>query len=107
TLSAIEKDFIVLTTSAGPMKIFIPSITTIDFVNGRVSSLCDLKPKTVEQTPYFSRVIPYRIDHSLTGGPLVLQDGSINRGIAVHSRCVLSYELTGDVDRFKTKLGFH
>jgi hypothetical protein len=88
------------------MKIALSSVTIVDFTNGRVTSLCDLKPSKVEQTPYFGRVIPYRIDHSLTGGPLILSDGPCARGIAVHSRCVLSYELAGDVDRFKTRLGF-
>jgi hypothetical protein len=106
TLSAFEKDQITLDTSGGSVKVLTSSITTIDFVNGRVSSLCDLKPSSVEQTPYFGRVIPYQIDHSLTGSPLILSDGTVSRGIAVHSRCVLVYQLAGDVDRFKTRLGF-
>ncbi len=88
------------------MRFPIAAITTIDFVNGRVTSLCDYKPTKVEQTPYFGKLMPYQIDHSLTGGPLVTQDGPVTRGIAVHSRCLLSYELTGDVDRFKTRLAF-
>jgi hypothetical protein len=84
----------------------ISSITTIDFLNGRVTYLTDLKPTKVEQTPYFGRLIPYQINKSLTGGPLVLSDGTITRGIAVHSRCVLTYDVSTGFDRFKTKLGF-
>jgi hypothetical protein len=106
SLTGLDRDSLTLTSPAGPLKISLPSVTTIDFVNGRMTSLCDLKPAKVEQTAFFGRVIPYRIDHSLTGGPLVLSDGPCARGIAVHSRCVLSYELAGDVDRFKTRLGF-
>ena len=106
SLSALDHDYLTLIARTGPLRISTASITTVDFVNGRVTSLCDLKPAKVEQIPYLGRVIPYRIDHSLTGGPLILSDGPCARGIAVHSRCVLSYELPGDVDRFKTRLGF-
>jgi hypothetical protein len=87
------------------MKIRLSSISSIDFLNGRVSSLCDFKPTKVEQTPYFGRVMPYQIDKSLTGGPMVLSDGQCPRGIAVHSHCLLEYDVTG-YDRFKTRLGF-
>jgi hypothetical protein len=92
--------------AGSPVKIPLASITTIDFVNGRVTFLTDLKPARVEQTPYFGRVIPYRINQSLTGEPIVLSDGPCPRGIAVHSRCVLQYDVSGGFDRFKTKLGF-
>jgi len=105
-LSGIDHDELLLTTPAATMKIPIPSITSIDFLNGRVSSLCDLKPAKVKQTPYFGRVMPYQVDKSLTGGPLVLSDGPVSRGIAVHSRCVLEYDVSGGFERFKTRLGF-
>jgi hypothetical protein len=106
SLAGLEQSSLLLTAASGSVKLPIASITTIDFVNGRLTSLCDLKPTKVEQTPYFGHLMPYQIDHSLTGGPLITQDGSVARGIAVHSRCVLTYDLTGDVDRFKTRLGF-
>jgi hypothetical protein len=108
SLTGIDHDVLLLTTpaSAAPMRIQLSSISTIDFLNGRVSSLCDLKPAKVEQTPYFNRVMPYQIDKSLTGGPLVLSDGPIARGIAVHSRCVLEFDVSSGFDRFKTRLGF-
>jgi NPCBM/NEW2 domain len=107
TLSAIDHDWIVLTAPAGTsMKVLQTSITTIDFLNGRVSFLTDLKPTKVEQTPYFGRLIPYRVNQSLAGGPLILSDGPCPRGIAVHSRCVLTYDISSGFDRFKTKLGF-
>jgi hypothetical protein len=105
TLAGIDHDALLLATPAATMKIQMSSISSIDFVNGRVSSLCDLKPTKVEQTPYFGRVMPYQVDKSLTGGPLVLSDGPCARGIAVHSRCVLEYDVAG-YERFKTKLGF-
>jgi hypothetical protein len=106
SLTGLEKSSIILSTTSGALPLPMASITSIDFVNGRVTSLCDIKPAKVEQTPYFSHLMPYQIDHSLTGGPLMTQDGPVTRGIAVHSRCVLTYDLSGDVDRFKTRLAF-
>jgi hypothetical protein len=106
SLIGLDHGSILLNTPAAAVRIPLASITTIDFVNGRVTSLCDLKPTKVVQTPYFGRLIPYRVDQSLTGGPLILSDGPCNRGIAVHSRCVLEYELSGEADHFKTRLGF-
>jgi hypothetical protein len=105
SLSRIDHDSLILATPAAEMKIQLSSIASIDFLNGRVSSLCDLKPSKVEEIPYFGRVMPYQIDKSLTGGPLILSDGPCPRGIAVHSHCLLEYDVTG-FDRFKTRLGF-
>jgi len=81
-------------------------VSTISFKNGRLVYLSDLAPAAVEQVPYFDRVIPFRTDKSLTGGPLKLSDGPTTRGVAVHARCVLHYDLAGAFDTFQTRLGF-
>ena len=69
------------------MQLPITSISSVDVHNTRVVSLSELKPDRVEQTPFFDRVIPWRVDSSLDGGPLKLNDGQqYARGIAMHSR---------------------
>jgi hypothetical protein len=68
--------------------------------------LSDLKPVSVEQVPYFDRMLGYRVDQSLDGKPLVLKDGTYKRGIAVHSRCALGYDLGGKFDELRAKVGF-
>jgi hypothetical protein len=88
------------------LKIPVSKIGKIDFRNGRLVYLSDLKPAQVEQTPFFDRVLGFRVDSSLTGGTLQLQDGPTTRGVAVHSHCVLKYDLGGKFDEFKTKIGF-
>jgi hypothetical protein len=107
TWASLRDGSIALTTQWG-QEIRLPagSVNTIDFRNGRVVYLSDLKPARVEQTPYFDRVIPWRADAALDGGPLALADGRYDRGIAVHARCVLEYELGGQFDRFRTIMGF-
>jgi hypothetical protein len=89
-------------------KLAIPfdQISRIRSANGRLVYVGDLKPVAVEQVPYFDRMLPYRVDKSLTGGPLKLSDGEYARGIAVHSRTVLTYDAGGQYAEFKSKVGF-
>jgi hypothetical protein len=82
------------------------AVQTIDCRNGRVVYLSDLEPARVEQTPYFDRVIPWRRDAGLGGGKLALVDGQYDRGLALHARCVLEYDLGARFDRFRARLGF-
>src|SRR6185436_4546191 len=82
------------------------SVELIDVRNPRVTYLSDLKPVKVAETPYFDRVIHWRSDAGLDGGPLKLSDGEYQRGIAIHSRCVLEYDIAGKFDRLRAKLGF-
>jgi hypothetical protein len=65
-----------------------------------------MEPATVEQTPYFGRLLSYRRDQSLNGGNLKMKGKVYSKGLAVHSRCVLSYALDGQFTVFKTTLGF-
>ncbi len=105
--SELGKDAMVLRTAWAPaLSIPLGSIYTVDFVNGRLTYLSDLTPVKVEQTPYFGRVVPFRLDESLEGGPLKLGDKPCAKGIAVHSRCVLVYDTGQAYERFRSRLGF-
>ncbi len=68
--------------------------------------LSDLEPSKVEETPYFGRRCPYRRDVALDGSPLKLEDQPIAKGLAVHSRTALTYDLDRRYDRFETLVGF-
>ena len=74
--------------------------------NGRLVFLSDLEPAAVEQVPFFDRVVPYRVDQSLSGGPLQLRDGPHERGVSVHARTVLHYDLGGKYQKFRGVVGF-
>jgi hypothetical protein len=93
-------------SGAAPLEIPLPLLATVEIKNGRLTWLGDLVPASVSQVPYFDRLMPYRVNQSLTGGPLVLADGSMTKGIAVHSKSVLAYDINGGYERFKTKVGF-
>ncbi len=84
----------------------LAQLATIGVRNGRLTWLGDLKPSGIVQVPYFDRLMPFRVDQSLTGGPLVLVDGPVAKGVAVHTRCTLTYDIAGSNERFRAKVGF-
>jgi hypothetical protein len=104
---SMQNDVITLETDHGMQtRVPLSSVAGIDFRNGRIVYLSDLTPSRVEQTPFFDQVMPYKTDAALGGGPLKLGNQTYDKGLAVHSRCVLEYSLAGRFDRFKAKMGF-
>jgi hypothetical protein len=104
---SLDHNVLVFGTAPGKQAKFqLSSVAGIDFRNGRIAYLSDLMPSKVEQTPFFDGMIPYKTDAALGGGPLKLGDKVYDKGLAVHSRCLLEYDLGGRFDRFKTKMGF-
>ena len=81
-------------------------LTGISIKNGKAISLTELVPSRVEQVPFFDRMIPFRLNESLSGGPILLRDGKHSRGISVHAKTVLRYSIGGRFQRFRTKVGF-
>ncbi len=80
-------------------------VRKIVVAKGRFQSLSDLAPLEVTQTPFFDRVIPMRIDQSLTGETLQIGEKTYDKGLCLPSRTVLSYALDGEFDRFRCELG--
>jgi hypothetical protein len=81
-------------------------ILSVGFRGGKMTYLCDLIPSKVEETPFFGHRLPWRRNVSLTGGPLILNGRTYTRGVAVHSRCVLTYDLEGAYSTFEALVGF-
>jgi len=96
TWTTVDDTSVGITTSWG-QRLDIPrqDLASLQFRNGRLMSLSDLTPANVEQTPYFDRLLPWQVDRSLDGKPLLLSDGPIARGLAVHARTALTYSLAG------------
>jgi hypothetical protein len=78
----------------------------VRFRGGQMTYLSDLEPSRVEETPYFSRRNPWRKDVTLSGSPLKVAGRNYDRGLAVHSRSALTYELDGKYARFEAVVGF-
>ena len=81
-------------------------IRDVRFRGGRVTYLSDLEPSRVEETPFFGRRNPWRKDVSLSGTPIKIDGRTYERGLAVHSRSALTYDLNGGYETFETLVGF-
>lgn len=81
-------------------------IRSVRFRGGQMDYLSDLEPSKVEETPYFGRKSPYRKDVALDGSPLKLGDQPIEKGLAVHSRSALTYDLERRYSTFEALVGF-
>ena len=105
---SLDKGELVLRPATGQLvTLSAATVSRVSAVGGRVVYVSDLKPIKVEQVPYFGRLVPYRLDRSLSGGPMKLPDGTtVAKGVAVHGRCVLEYDLGGAFDRFRATVAF-
>ena len=81
-------------------------VQSVRFQGGRMTYLSDLKPGKVEEVPFFGHRLPWKSDLGLMGGPLKVNGQTFERGIAVHSRCFLTYDLGGRYSTFEATLGF-
>jgi hypothetical protein len=88
------------------VKLPVADIRGLRFRGGQMAYLSDLEPSKVEETPYFGRRCPYRRDVALDGSPLKLEDQPIEKGLAVHSRTALTYDLDRQYARFEALVGF-
>lgn len=105
--TGISADALEITPSwGGTLKIPQNLVSRVLFKNGKMSYVSDLSPATVEETPYFGRVMQYRRDLGLLGGPLKVKGKEYAKGLAVHSRSVLNYDIAGGFQTFKATVGF-
>ncbi|HEY2154152.1 MAG TPA: NPCBM/NEW2 domain-containing protein, partial [Isosphaeraceae bacterium] len=88
------------------LKLPAADVRHVRFRGGQMTYLSDLVPSHVEETPYFGRRTPYRRDVNLAGEPLKLDGQAYDRGIAVHSRSDLTYDLDRRYATFEAVVGF-
>ncbi len=90
------------------------SILRIDFSQGKIAYLSDLKPESADWTPYIglapelparTALFGPRADRSLSGGPLELGGKVYSKGLAIHSRTELVYRLAESYSRFSAVAG--
>jgi hypothetical protein len=88
------------------LKLPAAEVRQVRFRGGAMTYLSDLEPSEVEEASFFGRPSPWRRDASLSGGKLKMDRRTYDRGIAVHSRCVLTYDLEGQYETFEALVGF-
>ncbi len=78
----------------------------VKFRGGKMTYLSDLNPSKVEETPFFGRRLPWRRNVNLVGEPLKMNGQTYDRGVAVHSRSDLTYDLNREYSTFEALVGF-
>ncbi|HEX7446667.1 MAG TPA: NPCBM/NEW2 domain-containing protein [Pirellulales bacterium] len=104
--SVDEKELGVETAWGGRLAIPRSAVARVGFRNGKVTYISDLDPLAVDEVPYFGHRLSYRRDQGFDGGPLKLKGKNYTKGLAAHSRSVLTYAVDGQYESFKAIVGF-
>jgi hypothetical protein len=104
---AIDGDDVKVESVAGGITTYpsLKRIARLDFSKGKLTYLSDLEPIEKEETSTEDLIFPYRKDRNLYGGPLRIKNTHYSKGLAIHSRSVLTYDLGGDYQLFRAVLG--
>ena len=88
------------------LKLPAPEVQSVRFRGGKMTYLSDLVPSKVEEAPFFGRRLSWKRNVNLLGQPLKMNGQTFERGLAVHSRCVLTYDLNRAYTTFEAFVGF-
>jgi len=88
-----------------PLKFPVDPLERIDVSGGRWQWLSTQSPVSYEHTPMLGLGWEYQMDHSVVGTPLCTAGQIFDRGIGVHSRSTLVFELKGQYREFVTQFG--
>ena len=88
-----------------PWSVDLRFVDRVSFASDRIRFLSDLEPNRVREVPFFDNVFPYRKDLSVGGGPLLLRGTTYRKGLGVHSRSILQYELGESFTSFVARVG--
>ncbi len=83
----------------------LKSLARLDYSKGKLAYLSDLEPIEKDQSSTEDLVFPFRRDRNLYGGQLRLSGVAYPKGLAIHSRTVLTYDIGGDYNEFRATLG--
>jgi hypothetical protein len=88
-------------------KLRVPTsaVLSMRFLGGRAVYLSDLQVAEFQFTPYLATRWPLRLDRNVSGGPLRLNGREYAKGLGMHSRSVVSYDLAGEFQQFRATVG--
>jgi NPCBM/NEW2 domain len=85
--------------------IALDALQRIDFHPAGMKFLSDLDPVAVKEEPIFTQPSPWKRDRSVGGRPLQLAHRVYERGIGVHSRSELTFEIPAEFKLFLATIG--
>ncbi|MGL5094688.1 MAG: NPCBM/NEW2 domain-containing protein, partial [Planctomycetia bacterium] len=105
SLTWSEAGWSVKTPSGTAVELPTAAFARVDFARGRLRYLSELEPRIVEHTPGFDLGWDFRRDQNYDRRPLRIAGRVYSRGLVVHSRTVIVYDLDGAYRRFEADLG--
>jgi NPCBM/NEW2 domain len=103
---ALEEDAMRIRSDwGGVFTIPIASVARLLVQNGKLIFVSDLRPVEARHTPYLDVEHPHRVNESQGGRPLQLGGVRYGRGLGVHARSDLTYELAGGFKTFAATIG--
>lgn len=82
-------------SAAGDVAVPADAPAAVVLRNDNLVFLSELEPASVEQAATFDAIFPLRRDRAAAGGPLQLGGRTYARGLGLHSRCLVRYDLGG------------
>jgi len=87
------------------IRVPLDRIGSLDLVGGNWNRLSLMDPISFEHTPMLSLAWSYLANHNVRGEPLRVAGDTFDRGIGVHSRSRLIYDLRGEFRELVTSYG--
>ena len=105
-LRSADRERIKITASFGvEVEVPIARVLRLVFRSSRVVYVSDLSPTRTDTQGRLHRPWPVRRDRSVSGGPLLIDGRSFAKGLGVHSRTELVFELGGVYESFAATVG--
>ncbi|HEY8503251.1 MAG TPA: NPCBM/NEW2 domain-containing protein [Gemmataceae bacterium] len=96
-------------TTVGGLKVELPDlkqVAKLDFSQGKLTYLSDLDPVEAQETPREDFGASYRRDTNLDGdAPIRMAGEAYAKGLSLHPRTVLAYDIGGEYKELKFVLG--
>ena len=93
----------------GDFDLPLDAVAVISFRRESLTYLSDLDPSKVEESPYLGSpsdfLYHFRRDRTVTGRELACGGMRFAKGLGVHSRCRLTYDLKGEFSSFLSRAG--
>jgi hypothetical protein len=89
----------------GTFEVALDQVAAIDLRQGCALYLSDLKAKNYRHTPFFGVSWPYAVDSSVTGRDLRLAGSTFDKGLGMHSKSRLTYEVPAGYHYFEGQVG--
>jgi hypothetical protein len=83
----------------------LPQVVALQVLGGRAVYLSDMQPAAYQFTPYLSETWDLSRDRNVIGSPLRLRGAEYAKGLGMHSRSEVTYDLNGEYRRFHAIVG--